>query len=53
MDPSKRTKRQTIQRTLVNRQKTDNTMDTSKRIKRQKIQWTVVHGQKDIQYNGH
>jgi hypothetical protein len=53
MDTSERTKRQTIQRPLVNGQKTDNTMVTSKRTKIQTIQWTLVNGQKDRQYNGY
>ena len=65
MDNSKRTKRQTIQWTLVSgkkdrkynghqltNKKTDNTMVTSKRTKIQTIQWTLVNGQKDRQYNG-
>ena len=66
MDNSKRTKRQTVQWTIVNGQKdrqyngqqltdkkADNTMDTSKRTKGQTIQWTLVSGRKDRQYNGH
>ena len=59
MDTSKRTKRQTIQWTLVSGQKdrkynghqlankkTDNTMDTSKRTQRQTLQRLLVNGQK-------
>jgi hypothetical protein len=52
MDTSKRTKRQTIQCTIVNGQKNQTTMDTSKRTIKQTIQWTIVNGQKDRQYNG-
>ena len=52
MDTSKRTKRQTIQWTIVNGIKKQTTMDTSKQTIKQTIQWTLVNGQKDRQYYG-